>query len=78
MFKVHFMPLLVSLVITVHIFPLLAWCSIDLFGHLDQTDLLEVILGEEPAGADRRCLGFSFLSCHALKLLCLINNKKQT
>lgn len=61
----------VLLIITVHSLPLLAlaWCGVDLLGHLDQTDLLEVVLSEEPAAANRRCQGLPLLDGDALQLL---------
>lgn len=59
----------VTFIITFHEFPLLAlaWRSVEILGHPDQTDLLEILLSEESACADSCCFCFLFLNWHLLK-----------
>ena len=68
----------VLLFVEVHICPLLAlsWRVVDLLGQLDESDLLEVVLSEEPAAADRRRFELSFLNWHILKNLRLTETHK--
>lgn len=68
----------VSLVVTVHVLPLLALArrTVDLLGQLHQTDLLEVVLSEEPAAADSRRLGLPLLEGNTLKLLGLTQTQR--
>lgn len=69
----------VFLLIKVHRLPLLAlsWGSVHLLGQLGQADLLEVVLSEQPAGADCRCFGLSLLCGHRLKLLSLKQEEEE-
>ena len=61
----------VLFIVTRHDLPLLALArrSVHLLGDLHQADLLELILREEPAATDRRCLRLPLLHRNTLKLL---------